>query len=264
MNQAEAIEKISNALAHFTVQIAQENIAGFYSKNRLLEDLVCPAFAIILQAPTLHNLNSRGQNNAFLDLGDDKAKIGIQVTREDRADKITTTLEGVLKSRLYDKYSRIVIFILRPEHPRFTKKTKDGWAAIYGAKLGFIPERDIISLPQLLSLIAARPTAEIFKIEELFARSIMGGSRLHTVEIDPLTSPDKSLGCTIFARCKLALDFKHSALSYPRLARNSKEAAVDSLRKAHLFDRTRICDQDIISLPDMAWQGEPDREAVHC
>jgi hypothetical protein len=72
MNQAEAIEQISKALSHLTYQVAQENFAGFFSKNRLLEDLLLPAFAILLQAPKLRNLNASGQNNAFLDFGDDE------------------------------------------------------------------------------------------------------------------------------------------------------------------------------------------------
>jgi len=82
MNQAEAIEQISKALSHLTYQVAQENFAGFFSKNRLLEDLLLPAFAILLQASKLRNLNALGQNNAFLDLVDDEARVGVQITTE--------------------------------------------------------------------------------------------------------------------------------------------------------------------------------------
>lgn len=171
MNQAEAIEEISKALSHLTYQVAQENFAGFFSKNSLLEDLLLPALAIVLQTPALRNLNAMGHTNAFLDLGDDEARVGVQVTTEDDAAKVTKTLEGVLNSKLYDKYDRIVIFILRAVRPRFAKKTKDAWTAAYGTNLAFIPERDIISLPQLLSLIKARPFSEITKIQELFSHT---------------------------------------------------------------------------------------------
>ena len=64
--------------------------------------------------------------------------------------------------------------MLRPVRTRFVKKTKEGWDAICGTKLNFVPERDIISLPQLLSLVEARPFPEIMKIRELFAHSILG------------------------------------------------------------------------------------------
>jgi hypothetical protein len=175
MNQAEAIEQISKALSHLTYQVAQENFAGFYSKNRLLEDLLLPAFAILLPAPKLRNLNAQGQNNAFLDLGDDESRIGVQITTEDdTAGKITKTLDGVLDAHLHDEYDRVVFFVLRPVRTRFVKKTKEGWSALCDSKLKFIPERDVIFLPQLLSLIAARPFPEISKIRELFAHSILG------------------------------------------------------------------------------------------
>jgi hypothetical protein len=183
MNQAEAIEEISKALSHLTYQVAQENFAGFFSKNSLLEDLLLPALAIVLQAPALRNLNAMGHTNAFLDLGDDEARVGVQVTTEDDAAKVTKTLEGVLNSKLYDKYDRIVIFILRAVRPRFAKKTKDAWTAACGTNLAFIPERDIISLPQLLSLIKARPFSEITKIQEFFAHSIFGEEHIDVLGV---------------------------------------------------------------------------------
>lgn len=174
MNQSEAGEEISKALTHLTYQVAQENVAGFFTKNRILEDLLLPAFAIVLQAPKLRNLNSLGQNNAFLDLGDDEARVGIQVTTEHDASKITNTLQGVIDSKLYEKYDRVVIFMLRHVRTKFKSKTEVGWSTICGTKLTFEPDGDIISLPQLLSLISARPFPEILKIRELFARSILG------------------------------------------------------------------------------------------
>jgi len=57
MNQAEAIDKISKALTNLTSQTIQENLAGLDSKNRLLEDLFLPVFAIVFNAPSLRNLN---------------------------------------------------------------------------------------------------------------------------------------------------------------------------------------------------------------
>jgi hypothetical protein len=174
MNQAEAIEKISKALSHLTFQVAQENFAGFFSKNRLLEDLLLPAFSLILAAPSLQNLNVLGQNNAYLDLGDDETRVGIQVTTEHDAAKVTKTLQGVLDTKLYDKYDRIVVFMLRTVRPTFKTKTRNRWSTMCTAKFTFAPERDIIALPQLLSLIGARPYSEIMKIQELFARSIIG------------------------------------------------------------------------------------------
>lgn len=174
MNQSEAVEEISKALTHLTYQVAQENFAGFFTKNRILEDLLLPAFAIVFQAPQLRNLNATGQNNAFLDLGDDDARVGVQVTTEQDASKITDTLQGVIDTELYNKYDRVIIFMLRHVRTKFKSTTELKWSTICGTKLTFKRDRDIIALPQLLSLVSARPFPEILKIRDLFARSILG------------------------------------------------------------------------------------------
>lgn len=56
MNQAEAIENISKAISQLSYQVAQENVAGFFSKSRLLEELFLPVFSLIFEAPALKNL----------------------------------------------------------------------------------------------------------------------------------------------------------------------------------------------------------------
>lgn len=174
MNQAEAIEQISKALSTLAFQVAQENSAGMFSKNRLLEDILLPAFALIFSAPSLRNLNALGQNNAYLDLGDEQTRLGIQVTTENTPAKITKTLQGVLDTRLFDKYNRIIVFIFQPDRSRFSKKKKDEWSTMCSVRFNFMPERDIVTLTQLLALIAAKPFSEIMKIQELFAHSIVG------------------------------------------------------------------------------------------
>jgi hypothetical protein len=83
MNQAEALQKINKALYQLSYQVSQENAAGFFSTNRLLEDVLLPVFSLLFQAPALKNLNTLGRNSAFVDLGDENARIGIQVTSED-------------------------------------------------------------------------------------------------------------------------------------------------------------------------------------
>jgi hypothetical protein len=107
MNQAEAIEKISKALSQLSYQVAQENVAGFFSKNRLLEDLFLPVFSQIFESPALKNLNVPGKTSAFVDLADEDTRIGIQVTSENTASKIATTLRGIVDAQMYEKYARL-------------------------------------------------------------------------------------------------------------------------------------------------------------
>jgi hypothetical protein len=101
MTRQQVLEEIGKALAVLTHQVEQENLSGMFSKNRIIEDILLPVFAILFSAPGLHNLNSVGSNNAHLDLGDDTTHLGIQVTAENSAEKITKTLTGVVRDGAY-------------------------------------------------------------------------------------------------------------------------------------------------------------------
>jgi hypothetical protein len=174
MNQAKALEEIGKGLAILTYQVSQENLSGQFSKNRISEDLLMPIFSRIFAAPALHNLNTATQNHPYLDLADDTARIGIQVTTQESAVKITKTLEGVVAAKLNQQYDRIIVFLLCDSRPRFTPKTKNKWAAICAGKMTFLPERDIVALPQLLSSIQLLRYSEIVELRDLVAKSIVG------------------------------------------------------------------------------------------
>jgi hypothetical protein len=174
MNRQQALEEVGKALGVLTFQVGQENLSGMFSKNRIIEDILLPVFAILFSAPGLHNLNATGSNNAHLDLGDDSTHLGIQVTTENSAQKITQTLTGVVRDGLCDDYHRIVIFILNARRTRYTRKTKQAWSRICRRKLAFDPERDIVELPTLLSQIAGLRFNELLNVRNMIAQTVIG------------------------------------------------------------------------------------------
>ena len=174
MNQVKALEDISKGLGVLTYQVSQENMSAQYTKNRIIEDLLLPIFRRIFSAPQLRNLNAATQNHPSLDLADDEARVSIQVTTESTSAKITKTLQGFLDGSLHKRYDRLVIFLLIADRPRFTAPTRAKWAEMCRRRLSFDPSRDIVALPQLLSLIQGRPFAEISEIRDVVARSIVG------------------------------------------------------------------------------------------
>ena len=112
MNRIEALEKINRALAVLTHETRAENLAGFFSKNRLIEDLLLPVFRVVLSAPRLQNLNQRGRTSPYIDLADERTQLAIQVTTERSATKITETLTNFISNRYQRRYKRLVFFIL--------------------------------------------------------------------------------------------------------------------------------------------------------
>jgi hypothetical protein len=94
MNRSEALDRISAALGSLTHQTRAENLAGLFSKNKLVEDLLLPVFRIVLNAPHLRNLNQAGTTSPYIDLADERSRLAIQVTSERSAAKISALCRG--------------------------------------------------------------------------------------------------------------------------------------------------------------------------
>jgi hypothetical protein len=174
MTIAEALEKISRAIGVLTYQIQAENLAGQFSKNRVLEDLLLPVFRIVFSAPHLRNANQEAANFPYIDLADDSSRFAMQVTTERTAAKIGETLGKFLEHGYEKKYERLVVFVLANERPKYTGPTKSEWKKTTAGKLDFDPARDVVSTLELYNLIQGLSHSAIFEIERIVARSIVG------------------------------------------------------------------------------------------
>jgi hypothetical protein len=190
MNQARALEDIGKGLAMLTYQVSQENLSGQFSKNRIVEDLLLPIFRRLFSAPNLRNLNTSTQNHPTLDLGDETSRIGIQVTTESTSAKVTKTLRGFFDGKLHKQYNRMIVFLLIANRPRFTAPTKAQWKTMCKRKLSFDPDKDIVALPQLLSLIQTLPFQDISEIRDIVAKSIVGEEYVDVLGLSQKTSRD--------------------------------------------------------------------------
>ncbi len=174
MNRVEALEKISKALSSLMLQTRAENLAGFLSKNRLVEDLLLPVFQIVLNAPRLRNLNQENVNFPYIDLADDRSRLAIQVTTERSAAKVTETLHQFTSHNYHKRFKRLVFFILTASKPSFSVKSKRKWKKICGRELFFDPQRDIIATEDLFALIAHLTHSKVLSIHDLIAKSVIG------------------------------------------------------------------------------------------
>ena len=87
----------------------------------------------------MRNLNAAGRNYAHLDLADDTARFSMQITTDGSAAKVKKMLKGVIDDDLAKKYGRVVVFILQPKRPTFTKASETKWQTNCGKKLKFNP-----------------------------------------------------------------------------------------------------------------------------
>jgi hypothetical protein len=176
MDRSQALEKISKALALLTYQTRAENLAGFFSRNRLAEDLFIPILGPILKAPNLHTLNRGGVSSPYIDLGDERRRLSVQVTAERSAAKITDTLTNFISHGYNKRYKRLVFFILSENRPKYKATSKRHWRKVCGRKLSFNPSSDIISTLELYSLIASLPHSKLLEVEDIIAGSMIGES----------------------------------------------------------------------------------------
>ncbi len=183
MNRAEALEKIGKALALLTHQTRAENLAGFVSKNRLVEDLLLPVFQIVLNAPRLRNLNQENVNFPYVDLADDRSRLAIQVTTERSAAKVTETLGHFISHGYQKRFKRLVFFILTASKPTFSVSSKKKWQRICKRRLRFDPKADIITTLDLFPLIAHLTHSKVLALHDVIAQSIVGEAHIDVEDL---------------------------------------------------------------------------------
>jgi len=171
---SEVLDRISKALAVLAHQVEAENKAGFFSKNRLSEDLLLPLFKRVYRAPRLRNLNEEGATNPSIDLADTRARLAIQVTSERSAAKITHTLTTFLKEKSDRRYDRLIVFLVAASTPRYSKQSISKWKRLGGRRLAFTSSRDIVAVNDLFAAIERLSQKDIYAIADLLSESVVG------------------------------------------------------------------------------------------
>ncbi|MCR5863113.1 SMEK domain-containing protein [Flavobacterium sp. J372] len=125
-------------------EIISKNALGFVDENKFLEDFVAEVINIT-HGFKLSNLNERKANFPGIDIADDQAKVGIQVTATKTSTKVKETIEKVCsnKHKVYETYNNLKIFILTEKQSTYTIKGIDN------TKINFNPEIDILDFDDI-------------------------------------------------------------------------------------------------------------------
>jgi hypothetical protein len=259
MTLAEALEKISKALAVLAYQTRAENLVGMYTKNKLVEDLLLPVFQVLFKAPHLRNLNQESINFPYIDLADEQSRLAVQVTTERTAAKVTETLIGFLAQDYQKRYDRLVFFILTADKVSHTTRTRTKWQNTCNGILHFDPGADIITILDLLPLIQGLPHDDIYAINDIIAKSVIGDahvdvdSYLRRLSFRQLEDEKKSAKYIpdVFVETRdtknLARSFCHPALFFHR--------TLDSLNRLDISGSNKILAKaglPALPFPDLA------------
>jgi hypothetical protein len=159
MRKQDLQNRIIDLFSRFVTLIKGHKAMGNTDINRIAEDVLIPVFKEVYGYQNLKNLNHDKNNYPAIDLGDETAKISIQVTATSGIEKIKETLGGFIKNEYYLTYERVQVYILtEKEEYKYSEKT---FRDITNVKIQFDKNQDILDYRDLLEKISK------FKVEKL-------------------------------------------------------------------------------------------------
>lgn len=146
MEKTERLQWIGDQLSALGIKTRFRSMLRTYDHHILMEDVVCKLLNMVY-GWELVNLNHQKQNYPGIDLADEKNRIAVQVTSDKSRSKVTNTLQKFEEYRYFEKYNRLIIFVLG-EQERFKKEfTTQAFT--------FSPEMDVMDLTVLFGVIQA-------------------------------------------------------------------------------------------------------------
>ena len=147
MKLLEYQNKINEFMAAFVAQIRGATAMRRTDIKLVSETILIPILGEVYGFRNLRNLNYREDNYPGVDLGDDKARVAIQVTSTANIEKVKDTLIKFLDYNLNEKYDRVIIYILTEKQKSYSK---NAFAEILSDNFSFNPQRDIIDYTDIL------------------------------------------------------------------------------------------------------------------
>lgn len=169
---------------------------GHFDINKVSEDVVCGLFRELFDFEKIRNLNSdEKQNFPGIDLADDNARIAIQVTSDNSLEKVKDTLKKAIKHRLYEKYDRVILYILTKKQSSYSKSAIANICSNY---IEFDVSRDILDYKDLSTRAATAAPLKLKAALDLLLSYARGlGVGLADEDFDPPTEPSEDLGTNL-------------------------------------------------------------------
>ena len=124
-----------------------------------------PLFKLLFGWANLINLNRERVNFPGIDLGDFENQVAIQVTSETGLGKVKDTLQTFMKQEYFDKFERLIIFMIQEKQKSYSKEAID---LIIDDKFTFNYQKDIIDLGDLLRFSKDLPKNGLEQVLSLF------------------------------------------------------------------------------------------------
>lgn len=142
-------ERINELFTLFAYLAKTNSAAGKTDFNKVSETVLVPLFKEIFELPNIKNLNAVKQNYPAIDLADDGKGVAFQITATADSQKIKDTLTKFVENKLYEKYPRLIVYIITEKKESYPVKT---FAEIVEDKFEFGIEKDILDFRDLIKI----------------------------------------------------------------------------------------------------------------
>lgn len=133
--------------------------------NKVAENILIPLITEVYGYRNLENLNfTKGSNYPSVDLGDETARVAFQITATPDLKKVKHTLTKFVEHKLYEKYDRIIIYIITERQQNYSDKKIN---EIIQGKLSFDVKKDILDYRDILEEVPKFPIEKTREVEKI-------------------------------------------------------------------------------------------------
>jgi len=179
MNRTSVIATINYYLTHLRTSVEHLNSLNLQDINVQAEMFYRDLLNLAL-GYELENINIVERNAQAIDLGDEAARVAIQVTSTADLSKIRHTLHGFVKSDLRSRYDRLIVLVIgeRKQHREPTLEA-DGFSISL--------TDDVWGMSELLMMIGALPLESLESVRDFLRANIRAAEPRESNELITLT-----------------------------------------------------------------------------
>lgn len=147
MKFEEKIKRCSELLHKFCTDLKSHSNLNYYDSNISSESFFIPLLNLIFDCD-LKNANATIKNAVAVDLVDTNKRIAFQITSNDKAEKIHTTLRKYQENELYNQFDRLIIILIK--EGKVNNYAKADFTKDIDRKFNFDSSEDIHNISTLL------------------------------------------------------------------------------------------------------------------
>ncbi|MEG4628581.1 SMEK domain-containing protein [Microcoleus sp. AR_TQ3_B6] len=165
MNLERVQKRIRDLMSLFVIQVKSAIPMQKTDINKVAQTILIPLIAEVYGYQNLKDLDfTEGRNFPSVDLGDETARVAFQITATRDIEKVKDTLTKFVFHKLYEKYDRIIIYIITDRQKDYSDTEIN---KIIQGKLSFDVKNDIWDYRNILGEVAKFQIEKAREVEKI-------------------------------------------------------------------------------------------------